>query len=146
MSTLLIFAGILLLAHAGYSAVCYLRLVEARYGMESTAALPWDIIGELVGAAGLCAAGAMSLVGSFSSLYKASDAPVKCVPALTPQVTSAPARPPNLPMFSAHPRRACPSTPTRPRSSFHRLFARSDFAPLRPARRGAASSSDGGDD
>ena len=74
----LIGAGVATLVHAGYSAVHFQSLIEARYG-EVAASLPADVDAELALAVGLVLAGVAVSVKSFSPLYSDSEPAVKCV-------------------------------------------------------------------
>ena len=70
--------GFALLVHAGYSAVHFQRLVEARYG-EVAAPLPRDVYLELAAAAALSLLGALASVGALSPIYAEAESPNKCV-------------------------------------------------------------------
>jgi hypothetical protein len=80
----LLLVGVALLAHAGYSAVHFKRLVEQHYG-DVDAGLPVDCYVELVAAFAAIVGGALLNLGSFASAYAAGGAPLECVGRLLPE-------------------------------------------------------------
>jgi hypothetical protein len=92
----LIGAGVATLVHAGYSAIHFQSLIEARYG-EVAASLPLDVYAELALAVGLVLAGVAVSVKSFSPLYSDSEPAVKCVPLDVASTWSQPPLPASTP-------------------------------------------------